>query len=240
MPTCVALTAAGRFNYRNPDQSYSNSAPTTGLVPGLNEPILPEKVWDIGANIYFDLYSVTRSFLPCGQTPIYASQIAFTGVKRYAPGAGLDQPHTSARPFHRKPQTYVLPLAITWAHFDAGGTIMPVRQYTQIIENYDFELYAIRVSQPSSPTALVLPDFSITLYDAHRQATSNSPVPIWYLNSARPTARTASLFLVSFPCPPLVYPVNSRILLDVQSNLCAPSLPQNYAIDFVGAWRIPS
>ena len=240
VPNCVTVPPAGRFNFRNPTQSYPNSVPSSGIVPAVNEPVLPEKVWPIGSYIYFDLYSVLRSFTACGPTPIYRSQIAWCGVKRFAPGMQPDQPHTTARTFRRKPQTFVFPLTVSWAHFDATGAVASVRQFYQTVENYDFELLAIRVSQPSALFPLATPDFSITLYDAHKQATSNQPVPIWYLNSARATPQTTSPYRVSFPCPPLIYPVNSQILFDVQSNLCAASVPQNYSIDFIGAWRLPA
>ena len=242
VPNCVAAAPNGRFNYRNPSQSYPNSVPSSGFVPGVNEWVLPEKVWPQKSYIYFDLYNVLRSLTVCGLTPIYSSQIAFGGVKRFAPGQIPDQPHLSAQRFRRAPQTFAFSLTINWAHFDAGGNPNPVRQFTQQVQNYDFELLALRISQvttPGSIAPLVTPDFSITLYDAHKQATSSLPVPIWYLNSARATPQTTSPYRVSFPCPPLVYPVNSQMWFDVQSNLCSTSIPQSYAIDFIGAWRIP-
>lgn len=237
---CVAADATGRFNYRNPSQSYPNNMESTGIVAQPNFPILPEKTWPIGSSIFIDLYNVLRDVgSSCaGPITIFDSFIAFQGVKRFQGPTSYANPQTKYN-FKRKAQTYQFPLTINTPRFNAGGGLNLPTQYTQLITNYDFELYSIRITAVNAATPLVTNDFQITLYDRSMHATSNLPVNQAYINSGYATGLAHGLYRAYFPAPILLYPVGSQIAFDIWSMLCAAVLPQSYDISFVGAWRVP-
>ncbi len=238
LPTCLATGQnGGRFGYRNNDHRYTNSNESSGMVPGVNEPVLPEKRYPIGSSILLDLYNVLRDFTVCGGTPIYNSQAAFVGVKRFPAGSGFA--YSTPYKYRRIPQTYTFPFTIDWAHFSSGSVVAQPHRFSFLTANYDFELLGIRIAQPNSVGPLITNDFQLTLFDQRRFATSSLPVNQGYLNSARATPQTAPPFRSAFPCPPLVYPYQGQIQFDITSMLCSTALPQNYVIDFVGCWRIP-
>lgn len=234
----AATTSGGRFNFRNANTSYPNNVPQTGMALPVNYPTQPEKSYPLGSSIFIDLYDTLRAFNACGGTPIYTSQVAFIGVKRFDAASPYAQ-HVTTGKFKRKPQTYSFPLTISNAHFVSAGVVTNPIQYSQLVTNYDFELYGLRIAQPANVSPLQTQDFQIRLYDRGFHATSNVPVNQGYMNSARVTPQTAPQYRGIFPCPILIYPQGSQIVFDVLSMLCSTSLPQSYTISFVGAWRMP-
>jgi hypothetical protein len=81
VPNVIASSqAGGRFNYKNPSQTYAAGNPGAGIAFNNCWPVVPEKIYAANRQITFDLYDVSRSFNACGGTPIYNSYIAFMGV----------------------------------------------------------------------------------------------------------------------------------------------------------------
>jgi hypothetical protein len=244
VPTVVDTPAnGGRFNFKNASGNYANGNPTTGIIVPNTWPVVPEKKYRTNEQISFDLYRTLRAFNVCSATPIYASQIAFMGVKRFAKGSGYPRQVTPYK-YREVRYAYAFELTINWAHFDNLGNVQPAQRFIQQMDNFDFELLRISISQPGAnvdgvPTALTTPDFAITLYDPNMHQFSSAPLLQGFLNAGRPTPATSSPYQATFPCPSQIYPAGSAITFDITSLLCGPSLPQSYEILFDGIWRYP-
>lgn len=241
----VVDTAAngGRFNYRNPGGSYANANPTSGIVFPKCWPVLPEKVYNFNDSIRFDVYAVNRTFTACSGTPIYLAYIAFMGVKRLPTDRGYILQQTPYK-YREVKYSYSYSLLVDWNHFATGTSAAQPHRFSQQMEQYDFELQAIRISKVTSGDtgsgALVTNDFSITLYDPNMRQYSNLPLLQSWVNSARVTPAQGPPYQAVFPVPSVVYPAGGQITFDVTSLLCdAVGSPQTYNIYFDGVWRIP-
>ena len=237
VPLNVAAPSAGKFNYRNPNGEYAAGNASTGIIVPPTWPVVPEKLYRVNDQIAFDLYDVLRNNTVCSEGTIYNSQIAFSGVKRFPQGTGYPKQVTPYR-YYEKAFTYDFSLTVNWAHFDGHGNAQPSQRFNQQMDNWDFELCSIRISQPGSTGALTTNDFQISLYDPNLHAFSNNPVNQLFYNAGRPTPSTSPANQATFPTPTVLYPAGSAITFDITSMLCAASLPQVYDIAFMGIRRI--
>ena len=239
VPTVVNTPAAGgRFNFRNASGQYANGNPSTGIVVPNVWPVVPEKLYRQNDQIGFDLYDVLRQFNACGETPIYASQIAFMGVKRFGRGSTYPRQITPYK-YREVTYKYVYELTVNWSYFDAQGRVAAAQQFYQQMDNFDFELLRVAISKPGSTGGLTTPDFAIQLYDANQHQFSDNPLLQGYINAARPTPATSSPYQATFPTPSQIYPAGGKIRFDITSLLCSTQLPQSYEIVFDGIWRYP-
>jgi len=247
---CVDNPASGGlWNYRQPESQqnvFGNGAsavPFLGAVPSRNHTVVPEKYWPSGSAIYLDLVHVLRNSTICAEGTIYNSQIAFWGAKRLGENSGY---RTGATPYQYKEKkySYLFNLTIDWAHFDAAGVVQAPHRFWVQLDNMDFELVRIAVTDTTgtqgrgSITPLVANDFQIVLYDASLHATSNIPINQAFLNSVKPTPQTQPVYQPGL-APTIVYPGGGAITFDIVSMLCSASLTKTYNILFDGVWRIP-
>jgi hypothetical protein len=240
VPTMVAAAASGgKFNYKNPSGQYANGNPTAGIVVPNTWPVVPEKLYHVNDQIGYDLYNVSRATNACAGSPtIYASQIAFMGVKRFGKGSTYPRKITPYK-YYEKRYAYAYELTINWAAFDSSGRQSSPQSFYQQMDNFDFELLRVSISQPGTNTALATPDFSILLYDANQHQFSSGPLLQGFVNAGRPSPSTSSPYQATFPTPSQIYPAGGKIRFDITSLLCSTSLPQKYEILFDGIWRYP-
>lgn len=229
----------GRFNYKNASSSYAFGNPSAGIVVPNNWVVLPEKTYKINTQINFDLYKTLRASTVCAEGTIYKSSIAFMGVKRFPFASSGYRSQKTPYAYREFPQTYVYSLTITQPSLAANGVANAPLRYTQVMDNYDFELCRITVSLANATGALTTNDFAMTLYDANMHQTSSAPLMQTYFNAGKPTASTLATHRAVFPVPSLVYPAGAAITFDITSLLCSASVPQTYNIDFEGIWRLP-
>jgi len=239
LPSVVNTAAAGgRWNFKNASGSYAAGNPSTGIVPFNTWSVVPEKLYRVNDQISFDLYDTLRANNACGETPIYASQIAFMGVKRFAQNSGYPRQITPYK-YREVTYKYAFELTINWSHFDVNGNAQPPQRFVQQMDNFDFELLRVSISVNPSGSALTTPDFAIQLYDANLHQFSSAPLLQGFVNAGRPTPATSSPYQPTFPTPSQIYPAGSAITFDITSLLCATSIPQSYEILFDGIWRYP-
>lgn len=244
--SCVAApSAGGKVQFYNGSKSKMTQ---TQIIAPKNYPLVPEKRYKYNEEISFDLYNTLRAFNVCGGTPIYTSYIGFRGVKRFHGNPGY---RSGVTPYawREVPQVYVTDITVNFSRFVAGTTNPnPPSRFVVPLDNYDFELFQINISQPgallagggnSSAVGLTTNDFGITLYDGQGHQLSDLPQPALWVSGAKPTAATQQIYQAVVPVPPLVYPAAGQITFDVTSFLCSTSLPQVYDIAFVGVWRVP-
>lgn len=239
VPNCVNTPAAqGKFGFKNASGTYAQGNPTSGIIVPKTWPVVPEKLYRQNDQISFDLYNTLRAFNACGGTPIYTSQIAFMGVKRFARGSTYPRQITPYK-YREVRYAYAYELTINWSHFDVSGNVQPPQRFNQQLDNFDFELLRISISKAAATGALTTPDFAMTLYDPNMHQYSSAPMLQGFYNAGRPTPATSSPYQATFPCPSQIYPAGGYITFDVTSLLCSSSIPQTYEILFDGIWRYP-
>lgn len=237
----VVDTAAngGKIQMYNGSKSKMTSAPI--IAPPTSWPIVPEKRYKYNEEISFDLVQTLRAFNACGGTPVFTSFIGFRGVKRFPGNPGYRTGNTPYA-WREVPQIYEIDITINFAHFVGVTTsVNPAQRFTVPLDNYDFELFNILVSQPGpgSAVGLTTNDFALTLYDAQKHQLSDLPQPVLMVSNSKPSAARQQKYQSVVPVPPLVYPAAGEIVFDVTSLLCSTSLPQSYNIAFQGVWRVP-
>jgi len=243
--SCVATPAnGGKVQFYNTSKSKMTQAQ---IIAPKNYPLVPEKLYKYNEEISFDLFNTLRAFNVCGGTPIFTSYIGFRGVKRFHGNPGY---RTGETPYawREVPQAYVTDITVNFARFASGTNVNPPNRFVVPLDNYDFELFRILVSQPgtllagggtASAVGLTTNDFGIMLYDAQGHQLSDLPQPVLWVSGSKPTAATQQKYQAVVPVPPLVYPAAGQIVFDVTSFLCSTSLPQVYDIAFQGVWRVP-
>ena len=239
---CINSSGGGftLFNYSGSqafDSAYSPFANHYAVVP--------EKQYPRYSAIKFLLQNVLRANTPCtvsGKSlPIYYSQIAFQGVKRYQPGSSNYRPGSPGFPevydpskYISRPYTYLKTLNLNWFAYTAAGLPQIPQTFTIEIQDYDFELHYIAVTNAVTGAPVATELFQIQMYDstAKRQL-SSGPVNIGYINNNR-TAYTPC-----FPVPPVVYPVWTQIRCDITSLVCNSdgNSPYSLQLAFVGVNR---
>ena len=239
LDTVLATKAnGGKWNLRNANGTLVSGNPTTGILQHAVWPVVPEKLYRVNDQISFDLYNTLRAFNVCGATPIYASQVAFHGVKRFGLGSTYPR-HITPYKYREVSYRYAYELTINWAHFDTSGRVQPAQRFNQQIDNFDFELLRISISSPGSTSSLTTQDFQIQLYDPNMHQFSSGPLLQGFVNAGRPTAATPGHYESTFPTPSQIYPKGGYITFDITSLLCSTQLPLSYEILFDGIWRYP-
>jgi hypothetical protein len=239
---CVAGAPNGKFNYRNASMSLANSGQSTGVVAAPNWVVLPEKMYSKNTQISFDLFNTLRNVRAnCGisggsPNDIFTSYIGFFGVKRFT-----GQVRTLNTPYKYREQkyAYAYDLTINWPAF-VGTNLNPDRahRFSQPINNWDFELQRVAFCTQGSTALLGDDQFSITLYDANKNAMSDLPLNQSYVNNSQVGTTLSAPYSGIFPVPTVVYPAGSEIQFDITSNLCPNELPISYQILFDGIWRV--
>lgn len=185
--------------------------------------VLPEKRYQVNSKILFDLLDVAK--LTVGGST-YASQLVFSGVRR-VPGQSGD-PAPSNYKYRLERFCYPYTLSV---NAYATGAVIPQQQIP--IADRDFELWRVEMTTYATPSP-----FSITLYDSNRIQRSNIPINANRFFHFDPALSSGENNF--WPCPPILYKVDSVIRFDIASLLLAPTvLPQTYQLLFHGARRIP-
>jgi hypothetical protein len=132
-------------------------------------------------------------------------------------------------------------VTVNWLAYTAfvGSTITPAPPHTYYvpINNYDVELYSLQIidtiGYPYSSA-------KVQLYNAARVALSNVPVVALYLSDPVPYGRNSSdRPSIGAFVPPLVFPKETNIQLDVYSLLTPANGTQTLTFVFEGMQRIP-
>lgn len=246
VPLCVSSVnsslVGGRFNYRNANSSYALGNASIGAIFPANWPVVPEKVYPIGSSIAIDLYSVSKNATACGGTPIYNSQIAFFGAKRFRKGSIFVQ--ETPYDYFERWYTFNYSVTVDWAHFNSSGAVQQPHRFRQRVDSFDFELLRVIVSPPlTSGASLHTNDIQLTLFGPTERQMSSLPLNQGFINSGWIDGSVdfyaAPPYQAVFPTPSIVYPANSVIEFDVVSMLCSTSIPVTYTISFEGIWRLP-
>jgi hypothetical protein len=204
---------------------------TSNGFPFANAVVAPEILYPVNGNIRFDLINVTQQ---ASATTGLLSQMVFTGVRR-RPGVTSD-PVPSAYKYYEK-QFAVgnadgTPYSISITNYAAANS--PLRFQIPIVD-YDFELRRIELALQSDQQTS---QFKMTLYNSDKVAMSNRPVLSNCLLHLDPLHSSGEMNF--WPCPPIMYRVNSVISFDIWSLLSAPTtLPQTFKLLFHGVRRIP-
>lgn len=206
--------------------------------------VCPELLYPDRARILLDLINVQQAVAGVdGGLTVYASQVVFSGVRR-RPGVVSD-PVGSAYRFYEKEYSMQYSLGIN-NYASSGGTFLPAVQHQIQVNDFDFELRRIELSSPG--TGLQANKFKIQLYDTNWNKVSSGPVLSSLLMHTTYPGETSNADPSSsqfgeysfWPCPPMLYRVNSMIRFDIFSLLFSPvSLPQTFELNFVGVRRIP-
>ena len=237
MITGYPNVATGGFRFR--DMEMRNRLST--LVNIFNNYVVtPDIPYRIpGSQITFDLGNVQRANVAYvgvpGSVPNYYSQLAFQGVKRFYGYTPYETPYR----WFEQPYTISTAFVLSNAGNVAPGYTQPNTpvRYTVPVDNYDFEMQKIVIMvQPNGAAGYSLASnrIKLTLYaQPGEMAMMSAPVVDRYLNA------NDSVFNSMFPVPPVVYPANSTIIVDVVSLLNNLQVPANVTISFVGMWRYP-
>lgn len=242
VPNCIDPSTGG-FRLNN----YSKSRIMGGYIKPFanNVPVVPEVIYPPNSQISFDLFNVQKAVNSCA-TNIPISNIMFQGVKRYRPGVpGYNGP---AFPipydplnYIERPWSYPLDFDLSWFHWNSSGSAAGIidipRTFVVEVQDYDFQLHCIKISDSTTGLALTPDLFSIQLFDATaKRALFGSPVNQSYINNTRNAFSNPV-----FPVPPLLYPVWTQIRVDITSLVCNEdvSSPYHLQIEFQGLQRIP-
>ncbi len=198
----------------------------------------PEMVYDPGSIFDFDLFTVLKTgnaYALGGSIPNFTSQLVFQGMRYFADNLKLDTPYK----YRAVPFALSLAVTVDWTgRTVASGyqTLDTYRRFVIPVNDNDFELYRISITQQLTGSTAVNPSFGavkVTLYDNAKNAVSTNPVVDWYLN------RICRDYNSAFPCPPMLYPAGSEIQLDVYSLLIDTQIPSTITFNFEGMWRVP-
>lgn len=191
--------------------------------------VFPEVVYPDGGNIRFDLQDVSRLGPGnVGGVDVFAAQMVFTGVRRRQ--GVVSDPEPSPYSYKEVEFSYPYTLAVNVAAASGGQFSAPIRTQIPVLD-YDFELRQVIFDNHSAPSP-----FKITMYDQYKVQMSNRPVLSNQFFRSLPAADNTGE-LNFWPCPPMLYKVNSVIQFDVFSLLAAPT--QTYHLTFKGVRRIP-
>lgn len=232
-PTVTAAPAAGgRIQVRSDERKQLFAAPSA-ITP--DQAVVPELAYAPGSAITFDLINVLRAGNATTGTAVFFSQLCFQGVRRF-PSGGRPRQDTAYR-YQEKPFAIVTDLVVNWSgRLFPGEVVMDgPRQFNMQVQDYDFELYYITMTQQRFGGAVATCDQSIKmmLYDADGNQLMSAPVCDFFLSA------NGNNYNSLFPIPPLVYPAGSQILFDLMSLLANASLPMALELAFCGVRRMP-
>ena len=225
--------APGSYQIKDASGNYIEASPiltNAGVNPGVvgvDIPISPEIEYPETGKVNFDLFKILRRTEQTqGGTPIYSSQIGFQGVRRLAGVSPLVTPGT----FKPKTFTYVQTVTITNVAFGAGGGATPPLRVYQKVNDYDFELHQVKLVY-SNP-ALSGCGAKLWIYDSNKNTISSQPGLDVFFNDN-------SYYKNGALVPPLFYPVNSQIQVDITSLLPAGLVPMTAVLHLIGRQRYP-
>jgi hypothetical protein len=236
-----ASSIAQFFAYRNYSNSYAWLPAAAIAGPQADISVVPEKHYPRESQIRFDLATITKAVAVSGGTDFLA-YLAFQGVKRF-PWEKAPYPCPG---YITRGYQYVLNVGpVTWTRGNHQ------RFSVRINAGLDFELH--RIIQLDTGTAtpplsggvpLVTTDrvgvFNYWLYDSSGYPLSNAPVPDSYIiDQISPIFQADPAPMPGvFPCPGILYPRQSQILVDLYA---VQSVAQGnvWQIIFDGMERIP-
>ena len=192
--------------------------------------VVPEKMYPMQSQIRVDLQNVALAVNADGNNNAYAG---FVGAKRVPRGQWGWAEYESAYDYYEAPFAYNLPFTLDY-FADQGAA---ARQFNVEISNADFELQAIAISRTDTPgsEALVDDPFRMTLYDpSGYNALSTGPISPRWVNWLQ-----GGLWGSSYPCPTMVYPIQSRMKVAINSLINVAGGAQDFEITFVGVERRP-
>jgi hypothetical protein len=209
------VNVAGSIQLKNRVGAYTSNAPIN--LPDGDWAVIPEQFYPMGSFLEFDLAAVSPARS--------GAQILFQGVRRLAvPNRSFPLPSS----YEWWPLHYQFVRTAT-----LGAVGAPPVKVIQFIDACDFELWSISVTPWGHG------QFQATLYDPYVYALSNVPVNDEFLVFSQEDAAGGGNDLMSvFPDPPVLYPVNSEIVLELTATV-TPSVPLDYRIVFNGIRRRP-
>lgn len=220
------------FSYRNSSRSYAIKPPVSTIGQQADMSVLPEKFYGNSGGagvIRFDILNVAKAVALSGGTDFLA-YIAFQGAKRFPWDI---QPAPCA--YRLRSYDYVLSIpAVDWVRGE-------YRRFTVKIENTgDWEMDSIvqvnGTNVPDSRTGV----FNYMLYTPQKWQMMSAPVPDSIITDPlNPLLTTDPAPMPGvFPCPALLYPRLSQIVIDLYA---VQSTPQGdcWQIIFRGQERIP-
>jgi hypothetical protein len=164
--------------------------------------------------------------------PILTSQLAFIGVRR---NPGKLPLLGTCQKFNPKSFIYHMSGGLATGQakgYLAGQAPLILRE---TINDFDFELHQVIITY-SPPADVTLPAVcsALMLYDAVKQATANIPPLDKFWNGA-----PGSIYKNGGIVPPLLYPQQTQIRVDVFNLLPDSDLPTTINVYLVGRNRIP-
>lgn len=239
----VATAIQIRNRLQTPFNGGARGANYSQYLTGV--PMIPEEWYPEVGYIGFDLFNVNKTVIGVdGPNTIFASQLAFAGVRRRQ-GVASD-PMESRYKYYEKPYSYRFDLTINQYASTGGVLSQPVFNQLVIDDQYDFVLQRIRVVQTPTPgTEFQTPTFKILLYNGNKEQISN--IALLTTNLMNFTAQMNNTAVLGqtknnpanyFPTPGIMYRANSAIQFYISSLLLAPTvLPVTYDLEFSGVRR---
>lgn len=228
------VAATGAIQVRSDERRRLFASPARITA---EQAVVPELRYAPGSAISFDLVNVLRAGNATTGTPVYYSQLAFQGVRRFPEGSR--PPKDTAYRYQEKPFSIVTDMIVNWSgRLFPGETVMAGgRQFNTPVQDYDFELHYISLTELRTG-AIVGPtpcnqSIKLMLYDADGNQMMSAPVCDFFLGAG--SINYNSLF----PVPPVLYPAGSQILYDIHSLLANASVPMALELAFCGARRMP-
>lgn len=216
----------------------------TSLTTSQSPAVFPERTYNENDLILFDLMTT----LIRSNGGVTSSQLCFYGVRRRNGDTEHSDPTAAMRPYSE--EVFDIPYSFTLSSLynTAAPNILaqPKTQQKISIRDFDFELRQIcMVAETADGAAydfglLSASPVAIWLYDSNLIQRSNIPLLAELLCQNRVTQPLSSQV---WPCPPILYPVNSFITFDVYSMLnpaINPALlPVTIKMLFRGIRRFP-
>lgn len=228
----------GRANLAARIQLRDSAAPffsgAQGAIIPNTYPIVPEKYFPPGRELFIDLFTVARANRAALPVIIFFAQLAFQGVRRFKGGATYPGPSTYR--YYEKAFSYPIDVVVNWA----GTDPTPRKRFIEI-PDMDFELRRITITrrQQAGVANYGVPvnELKLMLYDPYPRQLMNVPILDAYLIDNADATQNA--YNGVFPVPGVMYPKGSAIYFDVTSLLTAAMLPSAYNFVFHGVRRVP-
>lgn len=231
--------SAGTFIYRRNQVSLFSHPISVGAVAGQDWPVVPELIFSAASNIEFDLTNIQKLAIPngVGNPTLFASQIAFQGVRRF-----YGQSVTPPKPYRECPFMFSKTFVTSTPGFPPpyNAHAQPIKTITPQTELFDFELrlFAFHIYQTSvGPGSWTSGLTEMELFDQANNSTSSRPVVDSLLGK---TLFDSNNLVGNFPVQPLIYGSQSQIRVDVYPKFTNPVTSLwNIQLFFYGVLRIP-
>lgn len=199
-------------------REYAAKPMTLGNFPQ-GAVLAPEKRYRVNSRIQFDLTNVLKK----ATASTTAAQLVWSGARRIPGIAGDPAP----APGNYKHEAWAYPYSLT-----VQATPVAPFSVEIPITDLDFELMRVEMSPYSSPSK-----FSITLIDSVGYFRSNIPINANRFFHFNPALSHGELNF--WPCPPILYKVNSSIKFQITSLINAGAGPSTFNLLFTGCRRVP-